>query len=189
MCLIFLQCFIWNIWLWRKILFEHAVMLKTSGGRGVKKWSCARPVSPKISLGFCSVSPPDRFPLLWMGSGFAVFHRRWAISLKPQMKALGKHINGKHGETEPKTILLFLFLGWGGEELKRDGDVAKAIQCGADMKEQSLIEYYTHTAIDTPIWGHNQLILLDGLLIIIFSENRISYNNNFLIFPIQTCES
>ena len=44
-----------------KFLFEHAVMLKTSGGRGVKKWSCARPVSPKISLGFCSVSPLTGF--------------------------------------------------------------------------------------------------------------------------------
>ena len=34
-----------------------------------------------------------------------------------------------------------------GGELKRDGDVAKAIQCGGDMKGQSLIEYYTHTQL------------------------------------------
>lgn len=65
------------------------------------------------------------------------------------MKALGKHINGKHGETEPKTILLFLQRRGGGEgeKLKRDGDVAKTIQCGSDMKEESLIECYTHTRL------------------------------------------
>ena len=164
-CLIFLQRFIWNIWRWQQIPVEYAVILKSPGR--VKKWSDTS--AEKSVLGFAQCRPLDRSPLLWMASGFVVFWRPdllfWDVRIccfpppvvsyfikATDERSLGKHINGKHGETELKTI--FPLTMW-----RRRGKSEKRPWCeGYSMwprYERAKFDWvlYTHIAIDTPIWG------------------------------------
>ena len=69
------------------------------------------------------------------------------------MKALGKHINGKHGEGAENNFAFPRKKSW------KDVDVVKAAQCGGDMKGQSLIEYYTTEGFSYKEWRAQSAII------------------------------